>query len=172
MRQHSYHTVTLLKTSRRSPLSWAPLQSESHHDSLTRRRSKHSFVPQKAAVHLTEAARTFFQKLLEKPPRPDIVGIMLHYTQSKKHGDLRMVFSFDFVTQQDITPQDEPVSLDVLEDGVTPKPFLDSLHDGRPKLYVHAGAFLKVLGATVDVDPERLTPVLYDREGHRMDPNA
>ena len=53
-----------------------------------------------------------------------------------------------------------------------PKPPRDSQNDGLPKLYVHHHAFLKVLGATVDVDTETVTPILYDREGNRMDPNV
>jgi hypothetical protein len=96
---------------------------------------------------------------------------MLNYHQSKQ-GDIRMVFSFDFVTARDIGDKDEPVSLEVLEDGVTPKPFADAMNDGLPKLYVNSDAFLKVLGATVDIDLKELTPVLYDREGNVMDPNA
>jgi hypothetical protein len=31
---------------------------------------------------------------------------------------------------------------------------------------------MKVLGATVDVNMENITPILYDREGNIMDPNA
>jgi hypothetical protein len=46
------------------------------------------------------------------------------------------------------------------------------MDDGKPKLYVHHNAFLKVLGATVDVDMDTITPVLYDKEGNQMDPNA
>ena len=68
------------------------------------------------------------------------------------------------------------VSLEVLEDGETPKPPSESYNDGLPKLYIHHAAFMKVLGATLDVDfnPETgdMTPKLFDREGHEMDPNA
>ena len=68
------------------------------------------------------------------------------------------------------------VSLEVLEDGETPKPPSESYNDGLPKLYIHHAAFMKVLGATLDVDfnPETgdMTPRLFDREGHEMDPNA
>ena len=46
------------------------------------------------------------------------------------------------------------------------------MDDGLPKLYVNHNAFLKVLGATVDIDLEKITPILYDREGNVMDPNA
>ena len=63
------------------------------------------------------------------------------------------------------------VSLELLGDG-SPKPPKESFHDGLPKLYIHRDAFLKVLGATVDVDMETITPILFDREGNRMDPNA
>ena len=68
------------------------------------------------------------------------------------------------------------VSLEMMEDGVTPKPPSESMDDGLPKLYIHHAAFMKVLGGTLDVklDAETgdLTPKLVDREGHEMDPNA
>lgn len=83
----------------------------------------------------------------------------------------RMVFSFDFVSAADLGPFDEGVSLQVLDDGVTPKAPADSLSDGLPKLYVSGNAFLKVLGATLDVDTAKMAPLLYDKEGNRMDPN-
>ena len=81
-----------------------------------------------------------------------------------------MVFSFTFVSNNDIGPDDEGVSLEVLSDGA-PKPPAESWNDGLPKLYVSHNAFLKVLGATVDVHPKTMTPILYDREGNVMDPN-
>ena len=61
--------------------------------------------------------------------------------------------------------------MELLEDG-SPKPPRESFDDGLPKLFVHRDAFLKVLGATVDVNMETITPILYDREGNLMDPNA
>ena len=140
---------------------------------------KRTFVPRKAAVKLTEKARKFFKLLLENPPRKDVIGVVLNYQQPKS-GEPRMVFSFDFVTANDIDPNhDEGVSLEVIEEVdangnkiTVPKPPRDSQNDGLPKLFVHQNAFLKVLGATVDVDTETVTPVLYDREGNHMDPNA
>ena len=54
------------------------------------------------------------------------------------------------------------------EDG-NPKSPQDSIDDGLPKLYVHHNAFMKVLGAKVDVDTETITPILYDKEGFEMD---
>jgi len=135
-----------------------------------RLRKKREFIPRKAAVQLTDQARNYFKVLLENPPRPQIIGVMLSYHQSKT-GEPRMVFAFDFVTEHDIGPDDEGVSLEVLPDG-TPKPPAESMHDGLPKLYVNHDAFLKVLGATVDVDMESVAPILYDREGNLMDPNA
>ena len=83
-----------------------------------------------------------------------------------------MVFSFDFITSDALGGEDEPVSLELLDDGVTPKSPADSLEDGLPKLYIHHNAFMKVLGATLDLDVETLTPKLLDREGNIMDPNA
>lgn len=82
-----------------------------------------------------------------------------------------MVFRFGFVTKDELHPNDEGVSLEVLGDS-TPKPPAESENDGLPKLYVHHNAFLKVLGATVDVNTETIEPILYDREGNEMDPNA
>ena len=61
--------------------------------------------------------------------------------------------------------------MELLDDG-SPKPPMESFDDGLPKLFVHRDAFLKVLGATVDVNLETITPILYDREGNIMDPNA
>jgi hypothetical protein len=134
----------------------------------TKRRGQ--IIPRKAAVQLTDKARQFFRLLLEKPPRPNVVGIMLNYDQSAT-GEPRMVFSFDFVTGDQIDAQDEGVSLEILEDG-SPKTPAETLNDGLPKLYVSHNAFLKVLGATLDVDVEAIKPILYDREGNVMDPNA
>lgn len=126
------------------------------------------FVPRKAAVELTDKSRGFFRRLLENPPRPEIVGVLLNYDQSSS-GEPRMVFSFQFVTQDDVGDA-EGVSLEVDADG-KPKPPAESWDDGLPKLYVHPNAFLKVLGATVDVDTDKAEPILYDREGNKMDPN-
>ena len=68
------------------------------------------------------------------------------------------------------------VSLEVLEDGVTPKPPAESWNDGLPKLYIHHAAFMKVLGGKLDVkmnaETGDLIPLLFDREGNEMDPNA
>ena len=44
--------------------------------------------------------------------------------------------------------------------------------DGLPKLYIHQHAFLKLLGSTIDIDLDNFTPILYDREGNKLDPNA
>ena len=118
-------------------------------------------------------------QLLASPPRTDVVGVRLNYKQSRT-GEPRMVFTFDFVTKEELDADDEPVSLEVVQvvdksDGLTrwvPKPPGDSLNDGLPKLYVSSNAFFKVLGATVDVDTETLTPILHDKEGNRIDPNA
>lgn len=142
-------------------------------------KKKHAFVPRKAAVKLTDKAREFFKTLLDNPPRKDIVGVMLNYGQPQS-GEPRMVFSFQFVTADEIDwDQDEGVSLELVKEVdrngnmvEVPKPPSDSQFDGLPKLYVHHNAFLKVLGATVDVDTEAVSPVLYDREGNIMDPNA
>ena len=131
-------------------------------------RKAKKFVPRKAAVELTDRARTLFQKLLENHPTRD--GILLNYNQSST-GEPRMVFSFSFVNEHELDEQDEGVSLEVDADG-NPKTPREALDDGLPKLYVHHNAFLKVLGAKVDVDTENLTPILYDKEGFELDANA
>lgn len=60
--------------------------------------------------------------------------------------------------------------MEVDEDG-NPKSPRDALDDGLPKLWVHHNAFIKVLGCTVDVDTENITPILYDKEGFEKDAN-
>ena len=115
--------------------------------------------------------------MLANAPRDDVIGIMLNYSQSTA-GDMRMVFTLNFCTAKDVDQSkgDEGVSLELVdgtdEHGETtkvPKLPADSRNDGLPKLYVHHNAFMKVLGATVDI--EDMAPILYDREGNRMDPD-
>uniref|UniRef100_A0A7S1GL56 Uncharacterized protein n=1 Tax=Cyclophora tenuis TaxID=216820 RepID=A0A7S1GL56_CYCTE len=129
-----------------------------------------TFVPRKAPVALTEKARTFFRSLLKTNKKPSVAGIILNYHQSST-GEPRMVFSFDFVESTQLSPDDEGVSLEVQDDG-SPKPPDQSMDDGLPKLYIHHNAFMKVLGGTLDVDLDKFRPLLFDREGNEMDPNA
>jgi hypothetical protein len=134
------------------------------------RKDGHSFVPRKAPVALTETARSFFKALLDtKQEDEDVAGILLNYQQSSS-GEPRMVFSFDFVKKSELGPDDEGVSLEVMKDG-SPKPPSLSWTDGKPKLYIHHNAFMKVLGSKVDVDIDSLKLTLYDRDGNVMDPN-
>lgn len=186
MPQQSHHGVRLYHTTT-TPQASSPFDPENPSTTATtntqtndktsnkkiKGKKQRAFIPRKAAVQLTEKARTFFKALLENPPRPDIIGIQLNYQQSKSTP--RMVFAFTFVTAQDLGPTDEGVSLEVVknEKGVTvPKAPADAQNDGLPKLYVSGDAFLKVLGAKVDVDTESVAPILYDKEGNLMDPNA
>ena len=85
------------------------------------------------------------------------------------------IFIKFILTQSHSNIQSIRVSLEVLEDG-TPKPPSESWNDNLPKLYIHHGAFMKVLGGTLDIDLNaesgELKPKLFDREGHEMDPNA
>lgn len=69
-----------------------------------RRRKKKRFVPRKAAIQLTESARKLFQQLLKNNPSKD--GILLNYHQSST-GEPRMVFSFSFVTKDELHEEDE-----------------------------------------------------------------
>jgi len=68
------------------------------------RKSSKKFVPRKAAVKLSEKARTLFQKLLENHPTRD--GILLDYKQSST-GQPRMVFSFSFVSKDELHERDK-----------------------------------------------------------------
>ena len=132
---------------------------------------KHKFIPRKAAIQLKPSAREFCKTLLENAPE-DVIGIMLKYQMSSQ-GNFGMVFSFEFARIKDIGPDDESVSLEVLEDG-TPKPPSESINDGLKKLYVHHTAFMKVLGGTLDVKIESdgsFMPIIFDREGNKLDPN-
>ena len=70
----------------------------------SKRRKKKRIVPRKAAVELTEKARIIFQKLLDNQPTKE--GILLNYTQSAT-GEPRMVFSFSFVSKEELDEQDE-----------------------------------------------------------------
>ena len=70
----------------------------------SKRRKKKRIIPRKAAVELTEKARTIFQKLLDNQPTKE--GILLNYTQSAT-GEPRMVFSFSFVSKEELDEQDE-----------------------------------------------------------------
>lgn len=65
---------------------------------------KRQFIPRKAAVKLTEKARTFFKALLENNPQKD--GIILNYQQASS-GQPRMVFSFGFVSRDQMSVEDE-----------------------------------------------------------------
>ncbi|KAL7448840.1 hypothetical protein ACHAWC_002370 [Mediolabrus comicus] len=131
-------------------------------------------IPRKAALHLTPKARDIFRKLIDATSSE---GIILKYEMSSQHA-LRMAFKFDLVkdAKKELSFDDEGVSLEVLEDGITPKPPADSWNDGLPKLYIHHAAFMKVLGGKLDVkmntETGDLIPLLFDREGNEMDPNA
>jgi hypothetical protein len=70
----------------------------------SKRRKKKRIIPRKAAVELTEKARIIFQKLLDNQPTKE--GILLNYTQSAT-GEPRMVFSFSFVSKEELDDQDE-----------------------------------------------------------------
>lgn len=82
----------------------ARLSSTTGSNDTIRPLNKQKFVPRKAAVTLSEQTRVFFKDLLADNPEKD--GIMLHYKQSST-GEPRMVFSFAFVVQEDIGPDDE-----------------------------------------------------------------
>ena len=80
-----------------------------------------------------------------------------------------MVFSLQFCTPEDLHPYDEAVALDSDTAADAAEEEADT---EAKKFYVSQNAFLKVLGATVDVDLETMEPILLDKEGNRLDPNA
>lgn len=129
------------------------------------------FVPQKAAIKMTEKARNLFMSLLDNTSQ-ETQGIVLKFQQSNT-GEPRMVFTFDFIKKNEIGSNDEGVSLEICDDG-TPKAPTESWNDGLKKLYVHHSAFLKVLGGTVDVEIKKsgsFKTIVFDREGNQVDPN-
>jgi len=148
---------------------------------LSTTKKKKKFIPPKAILNLTPKARDLFRKLLANVVKKDdsnieendntIIGIMLKFKQSSS-GEPRMVFQFNFVAKKDIGDEDEPVSLELLDDGITPKNYRDSLNDGLPKFYVHSDAIMKVLGTTVDInEKDGVTPLVIDRDGNVVDPD-
>ena len=62
------------------------------------------------------------------------------------------MFSFDFVAKNQVDPMDEPVSL--MDGG-------DNASNSKSKVFVHRDAFMKVLGATVDLNEENGLPRLF-----------
>ena len=66
----------------------------------TKQTKQRGFVPRKAALNLTPTARKFC-KLLLKNSADDVEGIVLKYQMSSA-GDMRMVFSLDFVKRGSI----------------------------------------------------------------------
>lgn len=161
----------------------------------SRNRKKPLVRQRKDPVKLTETARSIFNMLLDNKPRNEIIGIMLNYNQSKT-GEPRMVFSFNYVTSNEVDlKRDETmmlVEMKELESTETKihetnsekkedtknnvQNNLNEQNDNDPSLqpkmlYIHHNAFLKVLGSTIDIDKETMTPILYDREGNVMDPN-
>jgi len=164
-----YYTTTSFKSSSTKP-------------STPKTKRKRKFIPPKAIVNLTPKSRNLFKTLLsiaiqnsEGKNNNDgnkIIGILLKYQQSSS-GEPRMVFQFDFLRQVELeNSEHEGVSLEVKEDGKTPKNHRDSIDDGLLKLYIHSDAVMKVLGCTIDIDDkDGFTPLVYDRDGVLVDPN-
>ena len=69
--------------------------------------SARSMVPRKAALQLTSEAQRFLRSLVSHAIESNdrIVGIGLKYELSR--GTMKMVFKFDFLTLNQIGPQDE-----------------------------------------------------------------
>ena len=141
----------------------------------TKKNKKNIMIPRKAAISITPKARTILKQIINITKSH---VILLKYVISSQHA-LRMAFKFVLI--KDISTEintntDEGISLEVLDDGITPKSPSDSYNDNLPKLYISQNAFMKVLGGTLDVDINVETgdmiPRLVDREGHDMDPNA
>jgi hypothetical protein len=108
--QRQQHNTALRYFSKTQPLLQAssPFSVAGTGDGATKsprsKRKKSKFIPRKAAVKLTEKTRTFFKTLLESNPDKD--GIMLNFQQPMS-GEPRMVFSFGFVTKDELSEEDE-----------------------------------------------------------------
>ena len=114
---------------------------------------RRGLVARKEPINVTDKGRKFFLTALESTSRSDVVGIILRYQQHSS-GDPRMVFSFDFVSENELHKLDEPCRL-----------------SDDYNLYVHHNAFMKVLGGTVDFSSDIGLPIVLDREGNELDPN-
>ena len=171
--------VTITKTTSASSSEGDQRKEEEQQEknkitSMTKKK-KNIMIPRKAAISITPKARTILKQIINITKSQ---GILLKYEISSQHA-LRMAFKFVLI--KDISTEinantDEGISLEVLDDGLTPKSPYDSYNDNLPKLYISQNAFMKVLGGTLDVDINVETgdmiPRLVDREGHDMDPNA
>mmetsp|Transcript_23590 Transcript_23590/g.33097 ORF Transcript_23590/g.33097 Transcript_23590/m.33097 type:complete len:311 (-) Transcript_23590:132-1064(-) len=153
----------------------------------SRRRRRRIFVPAKAPLTLTPQAREFFKRLTQNTQK----HVLLDY-QSSQTGEPRMVFTFTLLSQDDLledetyetTRHEGVVSLELVETNGTndkdknktqpsiPKPPKDAIEDGLLKLYVGQNAFLKVLGCVIDINPKTGMPIVQDKYGNTMDPNA
>jgi hypothetical protein len=100
--EHNYYSQVQLQQHNRILHDEVRLFSSSN--SNTQTNGKRKYVPRKAAVEMTDQARTFFKKILEN--NPDKAGIMLNYQQASS-GQPRMVFSFDFVSKDGLSATDE-----------------------------------------------------------------
>lgn len=166
-----FHTFSY---NRLSTVSKPPRIMQSLTNLISISKRQRTMIPRKAALALTPKARDLFQKMIQVT---NSQGIILKYEISSQHA-LRMAFKFDLIKDitKELDEQDEGVSLQVLEDGITPKPPSEAWDDGLPKLYIHHAAFMKVLGGTLDVDfnseTGEMKPILFDREGNEMEPNA
>lgn len=154
-----------------SPLAGSSSSSSSSTNTSRPRRKR------RAPVNLTTKTRNLLRILLsdENVPNDKVIGVILKYQQSST-GEPRMVFTFDFVEQGQLGKWDEEVPLlpeeeeeeEETSSSASPE---DDEKEVKRKLYVHETAFMKVLGATIDIGDDGLTPILYDKEGNVMDPN-
>jgi hypothetical protein len=104
VQQYSISTPVFHKGDNASPPASSPFASTIAKKSPHQRKVGSKFIPRKAAVQLSERARVLFQKLLTSKPGKD--GILLNYHQSSS-GEPRMVFSFQFVTKDELVEEDE-----------------------------------------------------------------
>eukprot|EP00521_Asterionellopsis_glacialis_P008081 CAMPEP_0195288546 /NCGR_PEP_ID=MMETSP0707-20130614/5177_1 /TAXON_ID=33640 /ORGANISM="Asterionellopsis glacialis, Strain CCMP134" /LENGTH=151 /DNA_ID=CAMNT_0040348435 /DNA_START=400 /DNA_END=855 /DNA_ORIENTATION=- len=141
----------------------------------TKKKRQRIFIPSKAPVALTPASREFFKRLVENTQK----HVLLEYQMSQT-GEPRMVFTFTLLTEEELmtdqyetTRQEGVVSLELLDtEKEDPKPPKDAIQDGLLKLYVGQNAFLKVLGCVIDIHPKTGMPIVQDKYGNTMDPNA
>mmetsp|Transcript_3371 Transcript_3371/g.6393 ORF Transcript_3371/g.6393 Transcript_3371/m.6393 type:complete len:171 (+) Transcript_3371:95-607(+) len=114
-----------------------------------------TFKPLRPCVSFTQPASDYLKALISSAP-PPTSGILVKYSHSTS-GKPRMLFSLSFTCASSVAAEDELGG----GEGV-------DLGDGQV-LYVHATAFMKLLGATVDMEGGEI--VFRDKGGFVIDPN-
>lgn len=117
--------------------------------------------PINPCVKFTPLGGRYLRFLLDEAPSdaPKPSAIVLRYGHSTS-GLNRMVFSFSYMSEASFD--------DAVRRGSGEAVLLG---EGDKKLFVDETAFMKVLGAKLDYDPEKEEIFFIDREGNRLEAN-